>query len=104
MTLQSQLEEITREYFLLSLEIIAPLAVTDKQSIHNPTPCRIPLKLNNMKKKIQKHCIRKKGKKRQKFLFLGGRKDTGQWIHGKNPLKSVSLFSSNLLFIFRMLL
>lgn len=35
MTLQSQLEEITRDYFLLSLEIIAPLAVTYKQSIHN---------------------------------------------------------------------
>lgn len=51
MALQSQLEEITRECFLLSLEIIVPLAITYKQSVHNPIPCRTPLKVNNMKKK-----------------------------------------------------
>jgi len=38
----------------LSLEIIVPLAVTYKQSIHNSMPFRTSLKVNNIKKKYTK--------------------------------------------------
>lgn len=40
--------------FPVELEIIVPLAITYKQSIHNLIPCRTPLKANNKKKNYTK--------------------------------------------------
>lgn len=40
--------------FPVELEIIVPLAITHKQSIHNLIPCRTPLKANNKKKNYTK--------------------------------------------------
>lgn len=86
MALQSQLEEITRECFLLNLEIIVPLVVTYKQSSHNPIPWRTPLKVSNMKKTIQKHCIIQKEKKAKMPVLMM----PVQWIHDKIPFFSPS--------------